>query len=94
MYITMRTFLSFLARKSKTELKVATKTWDVLKATYLIALLYISNENTSYLFEISRYIKYFETRTCYGALMGYIRLAIALKRGRAPPFYYVLWIPS
>ena len=39
------------------------KPWDILKATNLIALLYISNENTAYLFEISRYIKYFETRT-------------------------------
>ena len=41
------------------------KTWDILKATYLIALLHISNENTAYnyLFEISRYIKYFETRS-------------------------------
>ena len=39
------------------------KTWDILKATYLIALLHISNDNTAYLFEISRYIKYFETRT-------------------------------
>ena len=29
---------------------------------YLIALLCISNENTAYLFEISRYITYFETR--------------------------------
>ena len=39
------------------------KAWDVLKATYLIALLHISDENTAYLFEISKYIKYFETRT-------------------------------
>ena len=39
------------------------KTWDIIKATYLIALLHISNENTAYLLEISRYIKYFETRT-------------------------------
>ena len=38
------------------------KTWDILKATYLISLLHISNENTTYLFEVSRYIKYFETR--------------------------------
>ena len=29
------------------------KTWDILKATYLITLLHISNENTAYLFEIS-----------------------------------------
>ena len=39
------------------------KTWDILKATYLIALLHISIENTAYLFERSGYIKYFETRT-------------------------------
>ena len=39
------------------------KTWDKLIATYLIAVLNISNENTAYLFEIGRYIKYFETRT-------------------------------
>ena len=39
------------------------KTWDMLNASYLIALLHISNENTAYLFEISRYIKYFETMT-------------------------------
>ena len=39
------------------------KTWDILKATCLIALLHISNENTDFLFEISSYIKYFETRT-------------------------------
>ena len=39
------------------------KTCAILKVTYLIALLHISNENTAYLFEISRYIKYFETRT-------------------------------
>ena len=38
------------------------KTGDILKATYLIALLHILTENTAYLFEISRYIKYFETR--------------------------------
>ena len=38
------------------------KTWDILKATYLITLLHISNENTAYLFEISSCIKYFETR--------------------------------
>ena len=39
------------------------KTWDILIATCLIALLHISNENTDFLFEISSYIKYFETRT-------------------------------
>ena len=64
MYVTMITFLClFPARKSKIEREIAMKTWDNLKATYLIALLHISNENTAYLFEISRYIKYFETRT-------------------------------
>ena len=48
--------MSFPARKSKIELKIVMKTWDILKATYLIALLLISNESTAYLFEISRYI--------------------------------------
>ena len=42
---------------------LAMKTWDILKATYFISLLHFSNENTAYLFEISRSIKYFETRT-------------------------------
>ena len=55
--------VSLPARKSKIELKIAMKTGDIFKATYLIALLYISNENTAYLFEICRYVKYFETRT-------------------------------
>ena len=55
--------VSFPARKSKIEIKIAMKTWDILRATYLIALLHISNENTAYLFEIGGYIKYFETRT-------------------------------
>ena len=54
---------SFPAQKLKIELTIAMKTWDILKATYFIALLHISNENTVYLFEISRYVKYFETRT-------------------------------
>ena len=52
--------VSFPSRKSKVELKIAMEAWDILKATYLIALLHISNENTAYLFEISRYIKYFK----------------------------------
>ena len=55
--------MSFPARRSKIELKIAMKTWDILEGTYFIALLHISNENTAYLFEISRYIKYFETST-------------------------------
>ena len=53
--------VSFPAQKSKIELKIAIKTWDILKATYLIALLHISNENIC--LKMSRYIKYFETRT-------------------------------
>ena len=53
----------FTAQTSKIELDIAMKTWDILKAIYLIALLHISNEDTAYLFEISRYIRYFETRT-------------------------------
>ena len=52
------------------------KTWDRFKATFLIALLHISNENTAYLFEISRYIKDFETRTKHllCGLRGGVRL--------------------
>ena len=38
--------VAFPARKSTVERKIAMKTWDILKATYLIALLHISNENT------------------------------------------------
>ena len=34
--------VSFSARNSKIELKIAMKTWDTLKATYLITLLHIS----------------------------------------------------
>ena len=34
----------FLLEGPRTELKIAIKTWDTLKATYLIALLHISNE--------------------------------------------------
>ena len=64
--------VSFPAQKSKIELKIVMKTWDILKAAlYLIALLHTSNENTAYLFEVSRYIECFETRTkhllCSGA---------------------------
>ena len=55
--------VSFAALKSKTELKIAMKTWDVLKTTFLIALLHVSNDNMVYLFKISRYLKYFKTRT-------------------------------
>ena len=55
--------VSFPAKKFKIEFKIAMKTWDILKATYLIALLHILSENTAYLFKISRYIKYFETMT-------------------------------
>ena len=62
----------FPARKSKIELKITMKI-DILRATYLIALLHIiSNENTVYLFEISRYIKYLKqgSNTCYVGLRG------------------------
>ena len=72
--------MSFPVRKSKIERKIAMKTYDKLKATYLIALLHISNENTAYLLEISRYIEYFETRT------KHLICGIALKRGEASPF--------
>ena len=61
MYVTMITFLCHFLLEI--ERKIAMKTWDKLKATYLIALLHISNENTAYLFEIIGYIKYFEIRT-------------------------------
>ena len=69
------------------------KTWDILKATYLIVLLHISNENTAYLFEISSYVKYFETRTknpkCGINGVRLISCIVALKRGRAPLIFYV-----
>ena len=55
--------MSFPARKSKVELKNAIKTWHILKATYIIALLCISNETKAYFFEINIFVKYFETRT-------------------------------
>ena len=55
--------MPFPARKSVIEFEIAMKTLDILKATYLTALLHISNESAAYLLEISRYIKYFETRT-------------------------------
>ena len=63
----------FPARKFKIEFEIAMKIWDILKATHLIALLHISNKNTAYLCEISRYIKYFERRTKY--------LLCGIKRG-------------
>ena len=40
--------VSFPARKSKNELKIAMKTWDMLKVIYVIALLHISKENTAH----------------------------------------------
>ena len=64
MYVTVRTFLCpFLVESPRLNVKIAMKTWDKLETTYFIALLHIANENTVYLFEISRYINYFETRT-------------------------------
>ena len=77
-----------LESQSKIELKIAMNTWDIFKATYLIALLHISNEHTAYLFEISTYIKYFETSTKH--LLCGIKgstFDFALKRGRAPSFF-------
>ena len=83
--------VSFPARKLETELKIVTKTWDILRATYSIALLHISNENTAYLVEISRHIKYFEIRNkhlSYDIKGGYVwSLAIALRQGRTPSFF-------
>ena len=54
--------VSFPAQKSKIELKIAMKTWDVLKATYLIALLHISNENMTYLFENEQIYQIFRNK--------------------------------
>ena len=89
--------MSFPAQKSKIELKIAMKTWDILKATYLIALLHIPNESTAYLFEINRYIKYFKTRTKHPLCDNRgVRLIIysAQTRPGTPLFYYVFWIPA
>ena len=61
----------FLLESPKLKLKFAMKTLNNLKATYLVALLHISNENTVCLFEISRYIKYFKTRTKHLRLISY-----------------------
>ena len=63
MYVTIVTFLGPFLRKSKIELIIAINTWNTLKATYLLALLHISTENTAYVFEIRKYIKYFEKIT-------------------------------
>ena len=77
--------VSLPARKSRIEFKIAMKKWDILKAIYFnIGLLHISNENTAYLFEISRYIKYFETRTKHLLCLW---LTIALKRDRTPKLF-------
>ena len=64
--------VSFPVRKSNIELKLATETNEIyiLKATHLIALLPISNENTAYLFDISNILK----RGLYHLLCG-------IKRG-------------
>ena len=50
---------TFLCPFPLENLKIAMETWDIPNATHLIALLHISNENRAYLFEISRYMKYF-----------------------------------
>ena len=48
MYVTIRTFtVSFPAREPKIELKSAMKIRDMPKATYLVVLLHISNEDTA-----------------------------------------------
>ena len=44
--------VSFPAQKSKIELRIDMQICNKLKATYLIALVHISNENTEYLFEV------------------------------------------
>ena len=45
MYVAMIKFLClFLLESPRLKLKMAMKNWDILKATYLIALLHISNE--------------------------------------------------
>ena len=90
--------VSFPAQKSKIELKIAMKTWDILKATYLIALLHISNEYTA-LFEISRYtvsnISKQGPNTCYVVLRGVHLISYSSQmRSGIPLFYYVFSIPS
>ena len=88
MYVTMM-FVSFPTRKSKIELKITMKTWNILKATYLIALLHISNENTAYLCEISRYIKYIEQgpNTCDVALRGVRLISYSSQTGSGTPLF-------
>ena len=74
------------------------KTWDVLKATYLIALLHISNENTSYLFERSRYIKYIETlvliKPCYVALRGIRLISYSCQTRSGTTFFAIRRLDS
>ena len=64
MFVTIVPFLCpFRLESPRLNFQIAMKIWDILKATYLIALLHSSKENSAYLFEISRNIKYLETRT-------------------------------
>ena len=51
--------VSFPAHKSKIELKIAMNSWYILKLLIncFICVFHISNENTAYLFVISRYRK-------------------------------------
>ena len=90
-------YASSSARKSKIELKIAMKTWDILKATYLIALLHISSEIMADLFELSRCIKYLETRAkrrlCSFKGVRLLNYSSETRSG-TPLFYYVVSIPS
>ena len=86
MHVTMITFpVPFPARKSKIERKMVMRTWDILRAPYLIALLHISNEKTRLIC-----LKYADVALRVVRLISYSSQA----RSGTPLFYYVFWIPS
>ena len=77
--------------EARTKFSGSYKKKRVLKATYLIALLHISNENTAYLFEICRYIKYFERKTkhllCGIKGVRLLSYSSQTRSGTPPPFF-------
>ena len=77
-------FVSFPARKAKIEPKIAMKTWNILKATYLIALLHVKKRRLICLkyADISNILKQ-GPNTCYVALRGGGRLISYSSRTRS-----------